>query len=165
MVRNPNFSSRQYDDSPTIKREKVVQLLCNKKVNNKKIKYRTSKEFFFDIIETMNDESVNLTKPLQFENSDRLTKHCHLNLNLINQWKLIMQHETIGETANLSCAVNVQLEIYLLPIRMVSPAGIAARNAQLPDLVVLGKKIPKYISLFLSLQRRLVFCVKPIRII
>ena len=32
----PNSPSRQYDDSPTIKRQKVVQFPCNNKIDDKK---------------------------------------------------------------------------------------------------------------------------------
>ena len=42
-VRNPNSSSRQYDDSSTIKRQKVVQLPCNNEIGNKKLKIKLNR--------------------------------------------------------------------------------------------------------------------------
>ena len=48
FVCNPNFSNRQYDDLPTIRRQKVVQLLCNDKVCDKKS--NTSNESFSENI-------------------------------------------------------------------------------------------------------------------
>ena len=67
-VRNPNSSSRQYDDSSAVKRQKVVQLSNTNKIGDKKS--NTSKETSSEITEKMNDEPINLTKPFQFNNSE-----------------------------------------------------------------------------------------------
>ena len=67
-VRNPNFSSRQYDDSSAVKRQKVVQLSNTNEIGDKKS--NTSKEISSEITEKMNDEPINLTKPFQFNDSE-----------------------------------------------------------------------------------------------
>ena len=132
-VRNPNSSSRQYDDSSAVKRQKVVQLPYSNKIGDKKS--NTSKEISSEITEKMNNEPINLTKPFQFNDSEPInltllpepTSHEPMETaSLIEK----MQHEIIGGRTNyVSCAVTVQPKIYLLPMKMVSLVGIAARNA------------------------------------
>ena len=106
-----------------------LAMICNKKST-------TLNDIFSENTEKMNDEPTNLTKPFQFDDSELLD----LTLSpkpesYINQLKLHhrlkkMQHETIGGTTKyLSCAATVQQKICFLPMKMVSPAGIAARNA------------------------------------
>ena len=51
-----------------INRQKVVQLPCNNRICDKKT--NTSSEIFSENIEKMNDEPINLTKPLQFDHSE-----------------------------------------------------------------------------------------------
>ena len=67
-VRNPNSSSRQYNDSSAVKRQKVVQLSNTNKIGDKKS--NASKEISSEITEKMNDEPINLTKPFQFNDSE-----------------------------------------------------------------------------------------------
>ena len=67
-VRSSNSSSRRYDDSSAVRRQKVVQLPCYNKIGDKKL--NTSKEIFSEITEKINDEPIDLTKPFQFDDSE-----------------------------------------------------------------------------------------------
>ena len=98
-------------------------------------KSNTLKKISSEIIEKMNNEPINLTKPFQFNDSEPI------NITLLHEPESHepiktappiekMQHEIInGRTNYLSCAVSVQPKIYLLAMKMVSLVGIAARNA------------------------------------
>ena len=84
----------------------------------------------------MNDEPINLTKPFQFNDSEPI------NLTLLPEAESYEPMETapaieknatrnnLWKTNYLCCAVIVQPKIYLLPMKMVSLVGIAARNAE-----------------------------------
>ena len=83
----------------------------------------------------MNDEPINLTKPFQFNDSEPI------NLTLLPEPESHEPMETApaieknatqnnwweNELSVLCCIV--QPKIYLLPVKMVSLVGIAARNA------------------------------------
>ena len=66
----PNSSGWRYDDSPSIKGQKVSQLSCSNKIVHKKS--NTSLEIFSEIIEKTNNQLISLTKPLQFNNYEPL---------------------------------------------------------------------------------------------
>ena len=78
---------------------------------------------------------MNITKLLQFDDSQPVNltlssereSHEPMETEPPNEK---MYHETINWRTNyLSCAVTVRLKIYLLPLKMISLAGIAARNS------------------------------------
>ena len=66
-VCNPNCSSRQYDDSSAVKRQKVVEPSNINKISDEKL--NTSKEISSEITEKVNNKPINLTKPFQFNDS------------------------------------------------------------------------------------------------
>ena len=80
----------------------------------------------------MNDELINLTKPFQFNDSEPITLTLLPEPESTETAPAIEKNATRNnwwKTNYLSCAVIVQPKIYLLPLKMVSLVGIAARNA------------------------------------
>ena len=82
----------------------------------------------------MNDEPINLTKSLQFDDSEPINLTLSLKPESYEPMETALLIEkdatqkNCGTTNYLSCAVTVPQKIYLLPMKMVSLAEIAARN-------------------------------------